>query len=84
MNNVQIQTSEHFAICDVLHSKYFKGYYDDGCLIDSYFVTEAVRATPFDSIDRANDTIDILKNRDPMLVLSIVKIETTSQISFIY
>lgn len=84
MNSTQTQTSEHYAICDVLHVKYFKGYYDDGCLIDSYFVTEAVRATPFDSIDKANETIDELKSHDPMLVLSVVKIETVSNISFIY
>lgn len=84
MNSTRIQTSEHFAICDILHSRYFKGYYDDGYLIDGYFVTEAVRATPFDSIDRANDTIETLKSRDPILVLSVVKVNTTSEISFIY
>ena len=83
MENTRTQTSEHFAICDVLHSRYFKGYYDDGYLIDGYFVTEAARATPFDSIDRANNTIDTLKDRDPLLTLSVVKVETTSKISFI-
>lgn len=83
MDNTRTQTSEHFAICDVLNSRYFKGYYDDGYLIDGYFVTEAARATPFDSIDRANNTIDTLKDRDPLLSLSIVKVETTSKISFI-
>lgn len=83
MKNTRTQTSEHFAICDVLHSRYFKGYYDDGYLIDGYFVTEAVRATPFDSIDRANNTIDTLKDRDPLLSLSVVKVETKSKISFI-
>ena len=57
MDNTRTQTSEHFAICDILHSRYFKGYYDDGYLIDGYFVTEAARATPFDSINRANNTI---------------------------
>lgn len=84
MENTRTQTSEHYAICDVLHSRYFKGEYDDGSLIDFYFATEAVRATPFNSIDRANATLDELKSRDPMLVLSVVKVETTSQISFIY
>jgi hypothetical protein len=83
MENTRTQTSEHFAICDVLHSRYFKGYYDDGYLIDGYFVTEAVRATPFDSVDRANNTIDTLKDRDPLLSLSVVKVETVSKISFI-
>lgn len=83
MENTRTQTSEHFAICDVLHSRYFKGYYDDGYLIDGYFVTEAARATPFDSIDRANNTIDTLKDRDPLLSLSVIKVETTSKISFI-
>jgi hypothetical protein len=83
MENTRTQASEHFAICDVLHSRYFKGYYDDGYLIDGYFVTEAVRATPFDSVDRANNTIDTLKDRDPLLSLSVVKVETVSKISFI-
>ena len=83
MDNTRTQTSEHFAICDILHSRYFKGYYDDGYLIDGYFVTEAARATPFDSINRANNTIDTLKDRDPLLSLSVVKVETTSKISFI-
>ncbi len=83
MDNTRTQTSEHFAICDVLHSRYFKGEYDDGCLIDGYFVTEAVRATPFDSIDRATATIVELTGRDPELVLSVVKVETVSKISFV-
>ena len=83
MDNTRTQTSEHFAICDILHSRYFKGYYDDGYLIDGYFVTEAARATPFDSINRANNTIDTLKDRDPLLSLSVVKVETTSKISFV-
>lgn len=83
MENTRTQTSEHYAICDVLHSRYFKGEYDDGSLIDFYFVTEAVRATHFNSIHRANETIDELATRDPMLVLSVVKVETVSKISFI-
>lgn len=83
MENTLTQTSEHFAICDVLHSRYFKGEYDDGCLIDFYFVTEAVRATYFNSIHRANETIDELESRDPLLALSVVKVETVSKITFI-
>lgn len=83
MENTRTQTSEHYAICDVLHSRYFKGEYDDGCLIDFYFVTEAVRATHFNSIHRANETIDELESRDPLLSLSVVKVETVSKISFI-
>lgn len=83
MDNTLTQTSEHFAICDVLHSRYFKGEYDDGCLIDFYFVTEAVRSTHFNSIHRANETIDELESRDPLLALSVVKVETFSKISFI-
>lgn len=83
MDNTRTQTSEYFAICDVLHSKYFKGYYDDGCLIEVCFVNEAVKATQFNSIHRANNAIDELTNRDPMLSLSVVKVETKSKISFI-
>lgn len=83
MYTTRKQTSEYYAICDVLHSRYFKGEYDDGCLIDVYFVTEAVRATHFNSTYRAKETIDELKSRDPMLVLSVVQVETTSNISFV-
>lgn len=83
MDNTRKQTSEYFAICDVLHSRYFKGEYDDGCLIDFYFVTEAVRATHFNSIAGALVIIAELVGRDPTLVLSVVKVETVSKISFI-
>lgn len=83
MNNIRTQTSEHFAIYEASHNRYFKGEYDDGCLIDVYFVTEVVKATHFNSIHRANNTIDELVSRDPMLVLSVVKVETISKISFI-
>ena len=83
MDNTQTQTSEHFAVVDVPNNRYFKGEYDDGCLIGFYFVDEAVRATPFNSIDRANNAIDELTSRYSMPVLSIVKVETVSKISFI-
>lgn len=81
MDNTRTQTSEYFAIYEAPHDRYFKGEYDDGCLIDVYFVSEAVRATHFNSIHRANIIIDELNSRDPLLSLSVVKVETTSKIS---
>lgn len=83
MENTRTQTSEYYGICEIHHSKYFKGYYDDGSLVEVCFVNDAVKATLFDSIHRANETIDDLTSHDPMLVLSVVKIETVSKISFI-
>lgn len=83
MDSIRKQTSEHFVICEVLHSKYFKGYYDDGCLVEVCFVNEAIKATFFDSIHRANETIDDLASHDPDLVLSVAKVETVSKISLI-
>lgn len=83
MDNTQTQTCEHFAVVDVPNNRYFKGEYDDGCLIGFYFVDEAVRATPFNSIDRANNAIDELTSRYSMPVLSIVKVKTVSKISLI-
>lgn len=83
MENNQTQTSEYFAIYEAPHDRYFKGEYDDGCLIDVYFVSEAVKATHFNSIHRANGIIDELTSSDPLLSLSVVKVETVSKISFI-
>lgn len=83
MENTRTQTSEYFAIYEAPHNKYFKGHYDDGCLIGVCFVDEVVKSTFFDSIRKANDTIEGLTDCDPMLVLSVVKVETTSKISFV-
>lgn len=83
MDSIRKQTSEYYVICEVLHSKYFKGYYDDGCLTEVCFVNEAIKATLFDSIHRANETIDDLASHDPELVLSVAKLETVSKISLI-
>ena len=67
---------------DLTQQKYFKGYYDDGFLLGTDWVSQATKCTQFRSSEAALNRLNSIKEDNPELVLCVVKITYTTEVTF--
>ena len=84
MNSSWIDVNTSYVIIDVKHRKYFKGYYDDGCLYDHTWTDNAIEGTLFNTTANALEVLDVLKEDEPGLAICVAEVKTTCEISVIF
>ena len=77
MNNSTVYASTKYAIYDIHQARYFKGVWDDGCLIGMYWVDNPIGCTHFDTLEKALDYTKNLKEKDHEFVLCACKLNLT-------
>ena len=79
MNNSTVYASTRYGIYDIHHAKYFKGHWDDGILIDVYWVDNPIGCTHFDTVEKALAYITDIKESNHELVLCACKLNLTCE-----
>ncbi len=81
MNNSTVNARTKYAIYDIRHNKYFKGYFDGDILIYMYWVDDPIKCTHFDTPEKALDYIKDIKEmeRNHELVLCACKLNLTCE-----
>lgn len=80
MNSTQITTSTQYAIYDIHGAKYFKGVWDDGCLIGIAWVDNPIDCTHFNTLERVLDYIKEIKDNHHEFVMCACKLNLTCEI----
>ena len=84
MNASWVDVNTSYAILEVNHRKFFKGYYHDGCLYDHTWCDNAIEGTLFNTTAKALEMLDVLKEDEPGLHICVAEVKTTCEISTIF
>ena len=84
MNASWVDVNTCYAIFDVSHHKFFKGYYDDGWLYEETWCDNAIEGTLFNTTAKALEALDVLKEDEPGLHICVAEVKITSEISVIF
>lgn len=81
MNDNWIDVSVKYAICAIKGITYFKGHYDDGCLYEVTWVSKPIECTLFRTSADAIKQMEDLKEENPKLLMCVVEVKTTCEVS---
>lgn len=84
MNASWVDVNTSYTILEVNHRKFFKGYYDDGCLYGYTWCDNAIEGTLFNTTAKALEALDVLKEDEPGLAICVAEVKTTCEISVIF
>ena len=73
----------NYAICMETKERYFKGFYDDGCLYDVSWTDSPISGTLFINEKHALTQLRELEEDYPELLLCIVKVKSMSEVSVV-
>ncbi len=84
MNASWVDVITSYAILEVNHRKFFKGYYDVGFIYEHTWCDNAIEGTLFNTTAKALEVLDVLKEDEPGLHICVAEVKTTCEISTIF
>ena len=84
MDDSWVDVNTSYVILEVSHRKFFKGYYDDGCIYAYTWCDNAIGGTLFNTTEEAIETLVAIKEDEPGLGICVAEVKTTCEISAIF